>query len=70
MTAYANKIGSAAGTTVEGKLMSLEEAYTFKNSGTAGSNAVKDKNSYHYWLVLTWSSRFGMFVVHSLKLGH
>ena len=50
VTSYANKIGTAAGTTVEGKLMSLEEAYTFKNSGTAGSNAVKDKNSTYYWL--------------------
>ena len=44
VTAYANKIGSAAGTTVEGKLMSLEEAYSLS------TDVRKDMNGYVYWL--------------------
>ena len=58
VTAYAGKIATATGESVEGRLLRVEEAYAMKNStSTYAQNAMKDQNSSYYLLGSALSNR-------------
>jgi prepilin-type N-terminal cleavage/methylation domain-containing protein len=62
VNAYAQKIAAASGVSLKGRLLSLEEAYTLKNSGTEGLSILRSCVSI-FWLGSAYSRFYSWVVV-------